>query len=100
MGRAGEDGKRDGRMSGAEADDELIARALRVMAAANFEAAVAHYADSMTHFRLHGPPLINKLLGQDTRFRTVTFTLFLHHDVEEGKPDAGATYSQIGRAHV
>ncbi len=66
-----------------------------MMTREGFERAVALYAESMTRFRLEGPAMINKLLGQDVRFRTVCFTLYLHHDVIDGKPDAGATYSRL-----
>lgn len=82
-------------MAIADGHDDLAERADRVMEAPGFDAAVATYAETMTRFRLHGPPMINKLLGQDVRFRCVTFTLFLHHDALEGRPDGGATYSRL-----
>lgn len=75
--------------------DDLPEAADAIMQTSGFDRAVQLYAESMTRFRLHGPAMINKLLGQDVRFRTVCFTLFLHHDARDGRPDAGATYSRL-----
>ena len=74
---------------------DLEAKADLVMARPGFFHGVETYAASMTRFRLEGPPMINKLLGQDVRFRTVTFTLFLHLGAEGGDGEGGATYSRL-----
>lgn len=74
---------------------DLETKADVVMQREGFDRGVATYAAAMTRFRLEGPPSINKLLGQDVRFRTVTFTLYLHHDAELGRPEGGATYSRL-----
>jgi len=79
----------------ADRADPLLARAAGFREAPGFPEAVRVFAESMANFRLHGPKLINKLLGQDVRFRIVCFTLYLHYEDAEGEVDAGATYSRV-----
>jgi hypothetical protein len=74
--------------------EPLPARAAKFRAARGFSDAVRDYSTAMTTFRLNGPKRLNKALGQDVRFRTVCFTLYLHYEAS-GAGDSGAIFSRV-----
>ncbi|MER2607298.1 MAG: hypothetical protein ABTQ29_15805 [Siculibacillus sp.] len=75
--------------------DTLQAYADEVARRPTFGDGVRIFTDSMMRFRLSGPPLINKLLGHDVRFRTVCFTLWLHYGFDDRHRNEGATYTRL-----
>lgn len=74
--------------------DPLLAEAARLRSQPAFPQAVRAYTDGLAHFR-DALRLANKLLSQETRFRTVRYLLYLDADSEQYGPDGGATYGRL-----
>lgn len=84
------------RMYGAAGGEDLLHRAQYVRQHPAFAEAVKIFTHAMADFRLNGPRLVNKLLGQDVRFRTVCFVYYLQHEkMTGGDGDEGPTYSRV-----
>ena len=78
-----------------DAGDLILERAMQIRAAARFPEAVKAFTDRMVEFRLNGPRHINKLFGQDARYRMVCFTLYLHYDTTDAGLNQGASYTRL-----
>lgn len=74
--------------------DPLLAQAARFRAQLAFPQAVRAYTNGLADFR-DALRLANKLLSQETRFRTVRYLLYLDADSERYGPDGGATYGRL-----
>lgn len=76
------------------AADPLLAEAAALRALPVFPEAVREFADGLARFR-ESMRLFNKVLANETRFRTVRFLLYLDADRERFGDDGGATYSRL-----
>jgi hypothetical protein len=75
-------------------EDSLLAEAAELRALPAFPQAVQNYTAGLAGFR-ESLRLFNKLLAQETRFRTVRYLLYLDADRERFGPDGGASYGRL-----
>lgn len=74
--------------------DPLLVEAALLRARPGFSQAVRAYTASLVRFR-GSLQLANKLLAQETRFRTLRLLLYLDADHERYGPNGGATYGRL-----
>lgn len=75
-------------------NDPLMAEAAQLRASPAFCTALREYTVAIAQFR-EAPRLLNKLIASETRFRLLSYLLYLDSDQERFGAQGGASYSRL-----